>query len=33
MQGELFYQGTMAHVVNWEKTIVVQVALQTRKTH
>jgi hypothetical protein len=33
MQGKLFYKGTMAHVANWEKTIVVQLALQTTRTH
>jgi hypothetical protein len=33
MQGKLFYKGTMAHLANWEKSIVVQLALQTIGTH
>jgi hypothetical protein len=33
MQGKLFYRGTIAHVAKWEKTIVVQLALQTKRTH
>jgi hypothetical protein len=32
MQDEYFCKGTMAHVANWGKKIVVQLALQT-KTH